>query len=177
MQIIVKGKNVEVTDALRGYAEKRIGKVQKYFDHIMSADVVLSTERNWHIVEVTLFADGVKLRGEERTADMYSSIDRVIEKLEKQMKKHKEKMVQRPRTVAAKEAAMPVATASEREGPAPRIIRMKKVPIKPLTEEEACTELDSQGQEFLVFENSVSGKVNVVYQRNDGNYGLIEPGY
>ena len=97
MQISVSGKNFDVTDALKEYAETRLRKVSRYFDHIITANVTLSTERNWHIADVTVFGKNVDMRGEERSKDMYHSIDAVVEKLERQIKKAKGKVQDRGR--------------------------------------------------------------------------------
>src|SRR3954447_2877087 len=97
MRIIYNGKNVQVTEAVKGYAEKKLRHLERYFSNIREAHVVLSTQRNWQIVEVQLDGDGVFLRGEERTPDMYSSIDAVVEKLESQVKRFKGKLLLRPR--------------------------------------------------------------------------------
>src|SRR5438128_1024418 len=99
MRVTVKGKNVHVTDTLKAYAEKKLQKLNKYFSNIKDAQVTQSIQRNWHIVEVQLEGDGVFLRGEERSADMYASIDAVVEKLERQVKRFKGKLMQHPRPV------------------------------------------------------------------------------
>src|SRR5436189_84048 len=103
MRVTVKGKNVHVTDTLKSYAEKKLQKLNKYFSNIKDAQVTQSIQRNWHIVEVQLEGDGVFLRGEERSADMYASIDAVVEKLERQVKRFKGKLMQHPRPMGRRE--------------------------------------------------------------------------
>src|SRR5438067_1763937 len=104
MRVTVKGKNVHVTDTLTSYAEKKLQKLNKYFSNIKDAQVTQSIQRNWHIVEVQLEGDGVFLRAEERSADMYASIDAVVEKLERQVKRFKGKLMQHPRLLEETEA-------------------------------------------------------------------------
>src|SRR3990172_11589774 len=100
MQITMTGKHVEVTDALRAHAQKKLEKLTRYFDQIRDVQVTQSLERSWHIVEVTVHADGLLLRAEERSPDMYISIDLVVEKLERQLKKYKGKLIDRSREAA-----------------------------------------------------------------------------
>jgi len=181
MQITLTGKHLEVTEALKSYAEQKLAKLERYFRRVDSADVVASQQRSFFVVEVTLLANGYLLRAEERDADMYRAVDRVLEKLEHQLKKHKTKLIQR-RTGAAE------ATPAEQEQPAPpveeqpaaavgQLVRTKRFAIKPMSPEEAVLEMELLGHDFFVFSNSDTEQVNVVYRRKDGNYGLIEPEY
>ncbi len=172
MRITVKGKNIEVTDALQRYAEKKVEKLGRYFENIKSAVVTQSTQRNWHIVEVSLEADGMILRGEERSDNMYASIDAVVEKLEKQIKRFKGKLIDRVHEETPEET-IPVGGAEEEE--MPTIVRTKRFPIKPMTPEEATLEMEMLNHDFYVFRNGDTDMINVVYKRHDGNYGLLEP--
>ncbi len=184
MQVTVKGKHFDVTEALKSYASDRITKISRYFDTVISADVTLSTERNWHIAEVTVFASGFDMRGEERTKDMYNSIDRVIEKLERQIKKQKGKVVQRrpsrtgPDPIEAMELPPPkprVASTPDRNDLyAPRVDHVNSYLAEPMTIEEAIKDMEAQGHEFYAFLNSECDRINVVYKR-DPHYGLIDP--
>lgn len=170
MQITVKTKHLEATDALHNYAEKKLVKIERYFDHIISADIMLSTERGMHLVEVTVHANGVTLRGKEKTDDMYSSIDKVIAKLERQVKKYKEKLQTRHRI--SKEETNEVRVIPV-EGRA-RLARTE-FPVKPMTDEEAVSELEQLGYMFLMYRDMGSDKVSVLYKRRDGNYAVMEP--
>jgi putative sigma-54 modulation protein len=179
MKITVKGKNMEVTDALQRYAEKKVEKLGKYFENLKSAVVTQSTQRNWHIVEVSLDGDGILLRGEERSDNMYASIDQVVEKLESQIKRFKGKLMDRvhvepPKELAAESGDEEAEDAAEEEA-VPRIVRMKRFPVKPMTPEEATLEMEMLNHDFFVFRNGDSDTINVVYKRQDGNYGLLEP--
>ena len=174
MRVIVKGKNVQVTDALEKYAQKKVEHLGKYFNNIKEATVTQSTQRNWHIVEVMLEGDGIVLRGEERSDNMYASIDQVVEKLESQIKRFKGKL-NRSHT---KETAIPDMegeTSPEDEATHPEIVRVKRFAFKPMSPEEASAQMELLGHDFFVFLNADTDLINVIYLRHDGNYGLIEP--
>lgn len=190
MLIQVKGKNLEITDALRNYVDKKVRKLEKYFHEIKEAVVTMSVSRGMHVVEVQLEGDGVLLRGEERRGtDMYGSIDQVVEKLETRVKKYKGKLYGKTteegpkQKEAAKDNTM--AEAFGPELPAPeaeteseetlKIVRTKRFTMKPMTPEEAAQQMELLHHSFFVFLNSQTQDVNVVYKREDGNYGLIEP--
>lgn len=179
MQIVIKGKNVEVTPALRAYAEKRVSKLDRYFDEPnLTAQVMMRVERELHVVEVTVQVDALLLRGEERTGDMYASIDGVLEKLERQIKKYKTRINRKLRGEGGSRqegAAAPNAAPAAGVEPVGQVIRTKRFPIKPMSVEEAVMQMDLLGHDFYVFRNSTDEEVNVVYRRSDGNYGLIEP--
>ncbi len=175
MQIAVRGKNIEVTDALKEYIEKKVGKIEKYFDSPLSAQVTLGIERGRHIVEVTVPVDSMFLRGEEDAGDMYASVDLVVEKIERQIRKYKTRLNRKLRYMTAKEPGdTPAFEAEEDEA---QIVRVKKVPVKPMSPEEAVMQMNLIGHDFFVFANGETGDINVVYRRKDGNYGLIEPGF
>ncbi len=178
MNINVRGKNIEATPALVDYAQKKLGKLDKHFEQATDVQVVLSVIREEHIVEVTLNLNGLILRGEESTSDMYASIDMVVDKLERQVKKYKTRMnkslrFRGMRTISEKHAAL---EAEERaEDDAPQVVRTKRFTLKPMSVEEAILQMDLLGHNFFVFTNAETDGVNVVYRRKDGNYGLIEP--
>ena len=185
MQFTVKGKNFHVTDALRKYAIRRIEKIVRFFDNIISTDVTLSTERNWHIVEVTVFGNGFVLRGEERSEDMYASIDKVLDKLEKQVKREKGKY--KSRAVKARKQMeeeffrvdLPRGEEEE-ETPQnvimenPLVVRVPMINPKPMTIEEAIKEMEGFNFSFFVFNNAQTDTINVIYRRKNG-FGLIDP--
>ncbi|MFS8639891.1 MAG: ribosome-associated translation inhibitor RaiA [Symbiobacteriaceae bacterium] len=183
MNISIYGKNIDVTDALKEYARKKVGKVAKYFDEPLQAKVTLSIERDRHIVEVTipLPSSDLLLRAEEESEDMYASIDLVVDKLERQIRKYKTRInrkVRRPEG-AAMAAAEPATDEEEWEEPGdePRVVRTKRFAVKPMTVDEAILQMNLLGHDFFVFSNAATGEVNVVYRRKDGDYGLIEPEY
>lgn len=169
MNINVRGKHIEVTDALREYVEKRVGKLEKYFDNLEDIQVTLLVEKDRHRVEVTAPISGMILRGEEETTDMYSSIDLVVEKLEKQINKYKTRLAKKIRETGVKDIAVDYNEFEH------KLIRNKKFAIKPMDMEEAIMQMNLVGHSFYVFANAETEEINVVYRRKDGNYGLIEP--
>ena len=187
MQIIVAGKNIDVSEALRARVIEKVGRLAHHFEQVHKAQVVLRVEpypgRN-QVVEVTVFADGVVLRGEEASEDMYASIDRVVDKLDKQITKFRDRFIKRDRLVAGRRKRRALVAAEEalREAPdeietAPvEIHRRKRFEMKPMTPEDASVQMELLGHAFYMFRNSETLEVNVVYRRADGGYGLIEPG-
>lgn len=182
MQIIVKGKNLDMTPALREYAEEKVSKVEKYFDRIIKTEIEMSVERNPKIsnnqvVEVTVFTNGPVIRAKESATDMYQAIDLVSSKLERQARRAKKKMIDRSHHAKNpfKDPAL-IAMEEEEVETEPVIVKTKRFPLKPMTPEEACLQMDLIGHDFFVFVNADTEETNVVYRRKDGNYGLIEPG-
>lgn len=170
MNISVRGKNIEVTPALKEYAEKRIGKLEKFLGHDVDAIVLLSVTKEDQTVEVTIPFNGMILRGEESTADMYSSIDLVVEKLEKQIERFKGKIIsRRGRTEKGVEEQTPEDQIYQ-----PKVVKTKRFAIKPMSVEEAILQMNLLGHNFFFFFNAETDQTSVVYKRHDGNYGLIE---
>jgi len=173
--ITVRGKNIEITPALKDYVEKRIGKVTKYFDNVGDITVILTVEKGRHIVEVTVPLNGMLLRGEEATTDMYTSVDLVIEKLEKQIDKYKTKIGRKLRTGAFKAEFAASAVTDALDGEDFPLVKTKRFAVKPMDVQEAIMQMNLINHDFYVFTNADTEEVNVVYRRKDGNYGLIEP--
>lgn len=183
MNIQVRGDHVEVTKALSDYIEKKIGRLERYFDSPPERDVsvTLSIERGIHRVEVALQIHGIIFRAEERSGDMYASIDLVTDKVEHQLHKHKEKLNKQFR---AKGLRTRIQASTENgafrswpdaESPERQLVRVKTFPMKPMDVEEAMLQLELLGHDFYMFANAVTDEVNVIYRRKDGQYGLIEP--
>ncbi|MCG2820645.1 MAG: ribosome-associated translation inhibitor RaiA [Candidatus Atribacteria bacterium] len=177
MKIIFKGKHIEVTDAMRNYIEKRLSKIERHFDHILEVIVTLSVEKNRQIVEATLQARRALIRAEEETDDMYASIDKVVDKLERQIQKYKEKYFQKPHPGSERKGLVNEGANIEDSEPdrITKIVKTKRFAIKPMSVEEAAMQMDLLGHNFFVFANDDTNKVNVLYKRKDGNFGLIEP--
>ncbi len=171
MNIIIHGRHLEITPALRNYAESKVKKFEKYLSSITEATVTLSVEKYRHKAEVLLKANGVMIQAEGVTGEIYSSIDEVVEKLERQIKKHKEKLTSR-RKENRVVTETPVPTG---ETPEIGVIQRERVVMKPMTAEEAAMQMELLGRSFLVFTNADSGAINVIYKRDDGDIGLIEP--
>lgn len=187
LHVIVQGKHLDVTPALREYAEEKVGKISRYFDQVHEAQVVLSVERRdgmgkAQVVEVTVWGDGLVLRGEEASQDMYASIDLVFDKLRKQIEKYRSKLIERRRiSESRRKDRLAEAIRAERRRPdidpeaETAIVRTKRFAMKPMTADDAVMQLELLGHDFFVFRNSETMEVNVVYCRDDGKYGLIEP--
>jgi putative sigma-54 modulation protein len=174
MDIVVRGKNVEVTSALRDHVTRKLSKLNRFLEHqSVVATAVLSVEKDRQIIEVTVPLDGgMLLRGEESTPDMYGSVDRVVDKLERQFTKFKTRM---HRYHGGHGSSVPRLEATEEEVSVSDLVRKKTFPRKPMTLEEALMQMDLLGHDFFVFANAESGSTNVLYRRRDGRYGLLEP--
>lgn len=173
MRISISGKGIDVSDYLRDLVNKKVSKLERYFPKDTEVQVTMAVEKNRHIVEVTIPYEHVIIRGEEVTGDMYASIDNVLDKLEKQIIRHRTRLDKNLKNAALKyEEVTPLTDEEEDE---PKIVRVKRFALKPMDEEEAMLQLALLGHTFYVFENADTGDVNVLYSRRDGNYGLIEP--
>jgi putative sigma-54 modulation protein len=174
MQLSVKGRNLEVTDALRSYAEEKLTRLTKYLENIVTANVVLSVEKHRQIAEVTLRVRDLTIRAEESTDDLYSSIDLVMEKLERQILRYKERIAAHVTRGATREERG-VSAASALGEAESRLVKTKRFAVKPAEVDEAVMQMNLLGHSFYVFRNARTDEVNVVYRRRDGHYGLIEP--
>jgi putative sigma-54 modulation protein len=174
MKFIVSGKNFEVTEALKERVIKKIGKLDKFFSPDTDVHVTMSVQKDRQIVEVTIPFNGVVLRAEEANDDMYTSIDKVVDLLERQMRKYKTRLEKKlhEAAFATDNFAIREDIAEEQEF---KIVRSKRFAFKPMGVEEAVLQMNLLGHEFFMFSNADTEKVNVVYKRKDGNYGLIEP--
>ncbi len=175
MRFEIRGKNIDVTEALKEYTTKRLSKLEKYFENTRDAQVAMSVEGERHKVEVTIPLNGMILRGEESSEDMYSSIDLVEEKLEKQLEKYKTKLHKSYRAAGLKKALLENSATHSTPEDKFKIVRTKRFALKPMDEEEAIMQMNLLGHNFFVFFNADTEEVNVVYKRKDSNYGLIEP--
>lgn len=175
----IRGQNLEVTEALRSYVEKKVGKLERYFDTTPIADVNvnMSVLNNQHIIEVTIPMPQLLLRAEESHVDMYAGIDLVTEKLERQIRKHKTKVNRKFRQEGTiKYLFKEDVNASASKEEEIEIVRTKRFDLKPMDAEEAVLQMDMLGHNFFVFNNAMDdGATAVVYRRKDGRYGLIEP--
>ena len=176
MRIIISGRNIVVTEALKEKIYKKLAKFEKFFGENSEAHATLSVEKGRHIFEVTIPFNGIILRGEEATDDMYMSIDNVVEKLERQVRKQKTKLERRMKEYNLKFDTLFENTPDTDEEEL-KIVKTKRFTIKPMPAEEAAMQMELLGHSFFVFSNSETEEVNVIYKRKDGNYGLIEQEY
>jgi putative sigma-54 modulation protein len=183
MQLSITGRNLEVTEALRNYAAEKLGKVEKFLDAVTAAHVILSVEKYRQIAEVTLRVRDLTIRAEESTPDMYSSLDLVADKIERQIQRYKGRIIRhwaRGGERAAgggslRRGAGAALVEEAEEESAPRVVKVKRFTMKPATVDEAILQMNLLGHTFFVFQNALSEQVNVLYRRRDGQYGLIEP--
>jgi putative sigma-54 modulation protein len=179
MNIAVRGKNIDITPALRDYVEKRVSKVTKYFSEVGNINAVLSVEKSQHCVEVTVPVNGIILRAQEITGDMYASVDLVVDKIERQITKYKTKLMKRFRSGPGNNGAdrfrselLPDSVAGEDEF---KVLKVKRFAIRPMNAEEAIMQMNLINHSFFVYFDSDDESVSIVYKRKDGNYGLLLP--
>jgi putative sigma-54 modulation protein len=179
MQFQVKSRNVEVSDAMKAYAEDKLRKLERQLDD-PRVELELAVEKNPSIAEnqvaeATIWTKGPVLRAREASSDMRSSIDQLVEKLERQVTRYRTRGRDRRRRAARANDAAAAADATPPDDAAPEIVKTKHFALTPLSAEEAVLQLELVGHDFFVFRNAESSAVNVVYRRRDGGYGLIEP--
>ena len=173
MNITISGKNVEVTDALRNTINAKLGKLNRYFTDDTNIIVTLSVEKERQKIEVTIPVRGRIIRSEQVSNDMYISIDLVEEVIERQLRKYKNKIIDKKQNASNFQKAYIDNDYMVNEDI--RIVRTKKFPVKPMYPEDACVQMELLGHNFFVFTNADTDQVNVVYKRKGGTYGLIEP--
>ncbi len=173
MNIIISGKNLTVSDGLRSYIEDKLGKLERYFKPDTDVIVTLSVEKERQKIEVTIPVKGTVIRSEQTSNDMYVSIDLVEEIIERQLRKYKNKIVDKHQAAGSFQPEFLSGEYAESEEI--KIIRSKKFDIKPMYPEDACLEMELLGHSFFVFMNAETDQVNVVYKRKGNTYGLLEP--
>ncbi len=179
MQIAVNFRHMESSEAVRTYVEDKLSRVKKYIDEPIDAQVVLSVQKKIHNrAEVTMVAKGLTMKSAEETGDMYAAIDLMVDKIERQLKRYKEKLKHHKssNTNSRRVKKSIISASSVDEGTSePEIVRSHSFFVKPMSVEEAVMQMDLLDKSFLVFTDDRSEEMNVVYRRTDGNYGLIVP--
>ena len=187
MKLVIHGKNIEITDAIREYVHQKIEKAASHFQNITNqVDVHLSVARNPRIstkqaAEVTIYANGIVIRAEESSESLYASIDLVADKIARQLRKYKEKRQDhKTQPISTKEAVAPETVAADLIGDRTpelpeEVVRTKYFSMPPMTLEEAQEQLQLVGHDFYMFHNAETGEINVIYERNHGGYGVIQP--
>ena len=171
MKYNIRGNKIDVTQAIEDYIKSKISKVEKYFNDSAEAKAIISTKGKDQKVEVTIWSGKYNVRAEETSEDLYAAIDLVLDKLERQLKKYKDKLQTSKRAV--KEEYVPEIDELFEEDEQ-NIVRRKQVFLKPIDEEEAITQMELLGHSFFVFKNVETDKICVCYKRKDGDYGIIE---
>jgi putative sigma-54 modulation protein len=180
VRTIVKGKNIEVPERVRSYAERKLGRLERILDDRTDALVELSIEQHRsaedsHIVEVTLVIDGRTLRTHAAAVSHTAGVDEVVDKLERRAIDHREKPRIRARDVQEKQLLSRLADGTSEPGRESRIVKTKRFAIEPMFEEDAASRMAELGHRFFVFVDAETERVAILYQRDDGNLGLIEP--
>ena len=173
MNLVISGKNLDITEGLRSAIEEKIGKLERYFTDTTEVHVTLSTEKNRQKIEITIPMKGSIIRAEEVSSDMYVSIDLVEEVIERQLRKYKNKLIDKEQNAAYLQNSFVEEETDEDDEI--KIVRCKKFAVKPMYPEDACIQMDLLGHNFYVFRNAETEEVNVVYKRKGNTYGLIEP--
>jgi len=176
MQIEVSFKRMEHSDALRDYVVEKLDRVLKPLGEPINAQAVLHVEKYRHVVKINVYANGIVIKGREETNDMYSSIDLVMDKLDRQVRKYHERIVEHGNREALKEyrANHKVLSETAVSGP-PEIIPRKELILKPMNVDEAVMQMELLNKSFLLFNNAETNSLNVIYIRDDGHFGLIQP--
>ncbi len=177
MRISIIGRNIEVSEYLRDIAEKQVKKLDKYFNSDVDVQIVMSVQRNRHIVEVTIPCEYGVVRAEEVTGDMYASINNVLKKIERRLIKHRTRLEKYHRSAPVTIDEQPIFSDSIESGYLKdnQVVKTKQFDLKPMTVDEAIMQMELLGHSFYVFSNGDTGEINVLYQRKDGDYGLIQP--
>ena len=177
MELIITGKNMEVSDRVREYVEKKAGRLDRYLQNIDEASLELTrssakSAEDRHIAQLTVRAKGTILRAEERAPDIFTAFDAVLDKMYRQIMRYKTRRRRRGRV--QEEELLPPVEEYEEEAPR-QIVRTKRFVVLPMGEEEAADQMELLGHTFFLFLNAETGDLNIIYRRRDGNYGLIEP--
>ena len=178
MQISVTFRHINSQEALKDYVFERVSRVKKYLDNPLEAQVILSVEKFRHIAEVSILGDGFTFNGEESSGDMFSAIDLVVDKIESQARKYNKKIREHKSNTSIKidfQAEQGMEADSFEEDHEPIIIKSNNFFAKPMGVDEAVMQLELIDNNFLVFTNASTKRINVIYKRKDGHYGLIDP--
>ncbi|MRR55395.1 MAG: ribosome-associated translation inhibitor RaiA [Deltaproteobacteria bacterium] len=178
MQITTTFRHMESSEPLKAYAQEKLDKVQKYIDEPIVAQVFLTVEKIRHIAEITITARGITIKASEETNDMYAALDAVTDKIERQLRRYKERIkAHKPGNDSTDRRVKKTILAAEsiEQSQEPVIIKSNTFSIKPMSVEEAVMQMDLLNKDFLVFTDSSTEDINVIYRRKDGNFGLIEP--
>jgi putative sigma-54 modulation protein len=175
MQVSMTFRNTEAEEWFKDYVNDRLGKIRKFLDKPLEAHVILTVEKFRNVAEVNLMAKGININGKEEAKDMQLAFDSVVDKIETQLKKHKEKTRNR-KDSAAKRATAAVASPAEEfeDEMTSKIVETRKMAMVPMSLDEAVMKLESNNSLFVVFRDSMSERINVLYRKEDGNFGLIE---
>ena len=175
MDLLVRNAEGNLTEKDRDYAAKKLGKLDRYFHAAHKVEMVHREGKLDHRIEITVFADGFTLRGEEKDETVQAAIDKVADKMENRLRRLKSRIIKSHRHKGRPLPDGLAADEAETEGAEPKIVEHKRVLLKPMSLEEAGLQMDMLGHPFFMFKNSSTNQTEVLYRRVDGNYGLITP--
>lgn len=172
MQVTVIGRHIEATDALKQYATEKFSRLDKYLPKTVQVVITLSVVKKvHHIADAVIRSNGILIQASEETEEMYSAIDLLTEKIERRVRRYKEKLVEHKHQTNKTD----LSVHTEPEDRIPQIIKTKRFDLKPMLPEEAVMQMELLDKDFFIFSNAGSGHISVIYKRKDGNIGLIEP--
>ena len=176
MEIIIRGDKIKITEAMSDYINDKLGKLEKYLENsdTVRANVIVKVKNHEQRVEITIPLKTFILRSEETKDDFYAAVDKTIDKLERQIRKNKTRILSSKQSKSSYEFAFPDFDASDEDVSDTKVLKRKKVEVKPMNEEEAILQMELLGHQFYMYKDSETNKPAVVYKRNDGNYGVIE---
>ena len=180
MELQITGKNITLTPEVRHYIERKLGKMSRHLPNILKSDVEIFEEKTkspqqHYVVQVTVDSNGTLLRGEERAKDLFAAVDKVSTVMNRQIEHYKgRKLIARSRGNSSIRTELSQAAEAETE-PEPKVVKVKRFAIKPMTVTEAADQMELLGHDFFLFRNADTEELNLLYRRRDGNYGLIEP--
>ena len=180
MEVRFVTRNVELPGDIKDYMEKKLFKIEKFFDRILDTQVALNYKRGMNVVEITSNVNGVVMRGEDYAPDLRKAFDKAIKNIERQVKKHKSYLTDKVR-MKVQDISFDIdpelipAPATEKDEPVREIVKRKKFTVDVMTPVEATMQMDLLGHSFFLFKNDETGAINVVYRREEGGYGLLEP--
>ncbi len=176
MQVTVIGRHIEATEALKQYAAEKLSRLEKYLPKTIQVVVTLSVVKKvHHIAEAVIKSNGLLIQASEETEEMYSAIDLLIAKLERRVRRYREKLTDHKHQSSKSEGVERAAATPHPEDRIPQVIKTKRFDLKPMQPEEAVMQMELLDKDFFIFANAVNGHVNVIYKLKDGNVGLIEP--
>jgi putative sigma-54 modulation protein len=180
MDIRFVNRNADVSDAQKDFMEKKLVKIEKFFNKIADVQVALAFKRGMNIVEITANVNGLIMRGEDHSPDMRNAFDKALKNVERQVKRHKDYLTDHSHitnhAIAFELPANRFGDSRDMDDDSPKeIVKRKRFPVSVMTPVEATLQMDLQGHNFFIFRNDDTGDFNVVYKRKDGGYGLLEP--
>ena len=175
MEIIIRGDKIKITDAMSDYINEKIGKLEKYLENsdTVRANVIVKVKNHEQRVEITIPLKTFILRSEETQEDFYAAVDKTVDKLERQIRKNKTRIMSK-QVKTTYDFVLPELETTDEDVSDTKILKRKKVEVKPMNEEEAILQMELLGHQFYMYKDSDTNKIAVVYKRNDGNYGVIE---